>query len=296
MIGAALHAAPSTATQLPVPSPILKWVGGKSRLLPELVARMPSNYDRYIEPFCGGAAVFFHLTPRVAIVSDASADLIDTYRAVVADVEGVIEMLTRHRAAHSELHYYAVRSVFNDRERQWGATKRAAAFIYLNKTCFNGLYRVNRRGMFNVPMGRYVNPTIFDPDELRAASIALARADLRVSDYRTVLADAERGDLVYLDPPYDVQPGVSGFTSYTAKPFAVDEQAALADAAAKLVTRSGCKVMISSSDTTAIRTLYGVRHPGIFQIDEVSRSGSINSDPDKRGAVAELIITGGYAR
>jgi DNA adenine methylase len=274
----------------PLPaSPIVKWVGGKTRLLPEIAARLPRSYGRYFEPFAGGAAVYFHLAPHAAVLADRNADLIATYRAVAADPEGVIRQLAIHREAHGEQHYYATRARWNDRELKWTSLDRAATFIYLNRTCYNGLYRVNRAGGFNVPMGRYKNPLICDADGLRAASRALARTTLRNTDYRDAVADAVAGDLVYFDPPYDPVTTTANFVSYTADAFGPDDQRALAALARDLVGR-GVAVVLSNSDTPFIRSLYkGLR------IDRVRCARAINCNADRRGDVDEVLVLGGFA-
>ncbi len=286
--------------------PIVKWAGGKTRLLAELVARMPrTQVARYFEPFAGGAALFFRLAPARAVLGDANSDLISMYDAIATSVDEVIVVLESHRGAHvarGEAYYYEIRQAWN--EQAHGAVadpriipslhavttpiERAAAFIYLNKTCFNGLWRVTRKGRFNVPAGRQTNPSIYSPPALRAASLVLASAERRRGDYRIVVDDAVAGDFVYLDPPYDVVASGSNFTNYTASPFASQQQRELRDTARALVRR-GVRVMISSSDTPAIRALYAG-----FRIDVVQRSGSMNSNPSKRQAVDELIICGGY--
>jgi DNA adenine methylase len=272
----------------PVASPVIKWVGGKTKLLPALTARMPDRFERYYEPFCGGAALFFRVAPARAVLADSNPDLIGLYTCLTRDVAGVIRKLEHHRTAHSEAHYYATRTRWNDRELSWTSADRAATFIYLNKTCFNGLWRVNRSGAFNVPIGRYTDPPICVPDALRAASSLLHRATLRCSDYQTAVADAHRGDFIYFDPPYDPVTSTANFTSYTAGAFGHDDQRALADTARALVAR-GCRVMLSNSDTSFIRSIYKG-----FQIDRVKCSRAINSNASKRGEVDEVIVTGGY--
>jgi DNA adenine methylase len=275
--------------------PIVKWVGGKSRLLPELRARMPATFGRYFEPMCGGAALFFDLEPWEATLNDLNADLIETFRAVRDDADEVIiqlhKLIEAASARESEPldRYDAVRRTFNNRQPNVSRAQRAAAFIYLNKTCFNGLWRVNLNGEFNVPMGRYTNPKILDIDALIAASAALACVELRCEPYQDVTLDAEAEDFVYFDPPYNPASSTSSFTSYNAGGFGIDHQGELADHARSLVRR-GCHVMLSNSDTPLIRELYSG-----FTIDVVQRSGSINSDPEKRGKVNELIITRGKA-
>jgi DNA adenine methylase len=279
--------------QTPAPaslaSPIVKWVGGKTRLLPEIAARMPRTYGRYFEPFAGGAAVFFSMSPRAATISDRNADLVATYRTVATDVEGVIRRLAIHRDAHDEKHYYTTRARWNDKDVAWSPLDRAAAFIYLNRTCYNGLYRVNRSGGFNVPMGRYKNPPICDAPGLRAASAALARATELCGDYRAAVADARPGDLVYFDPPYDPLTPTANFVSYTADAFGPDDQRALATLAHELAER-GVGVVLSNSDTPFVRSLYrGLR------IDRVRCARAINCNAEKRGDVDEVLVLGGFA-
>jgi DNA adenine methylase len=271
-----------------VASPIVKWVGGKTKLLPDLLARMPESFGRYYEPFAGGAALFFRLAPKRAVLADSNPDLIGLYQAVAKDVNAVIRRLQTHRDEHDESHYYDMRTRWNDRDQEWSTPERAAAFIYLNKTCFNGLWRVNRSGAFNVPIGRYTDPPICVPEALRAAQQVLSRAEIRRADYRTAVKDAKAGDFLYFDPPYDPVTPTANFTSYTADTFGPDEQRALADTARELVAR-GCMVMLSNSDTPFIRSIYKG-----FRVDRVKCARAINSNAAKRGDVDELIITGGY--
>jgi DNA adenine methylase len=271
-----------------VASPIVKWVGGKTKLLPELLARMPERFNRYYEPFAGGAALFFRLAPKRAVLADSNPDLIGLYTAVANNVEAVIKRLQGHRDAHDEAHYYDMRARWNDRDQQWSTPERAAAFIYLTKTCFNGLWRVNRAGAFNVPIGRYTDPPICVPDALRAAHQVLSRAEIRRADYRTAVKDAKAGDFLYFDPPYDPVTTTANFTSYTADAFGPDEQRALAETARELVAR-GCQVMLSNSDTPFIRSIYKG-----FRVERVKCPRAINSNAAKRGDVDEVIVTGGY--
>jgi DNA adenine methylase len=272
----------------PVASPVIKWVGGKTKLLPELIARLPDRMGRYYEPFVGGAALFFRLAPKNAVLADANADLIALYTAIAGDVAAVIRRLQHHRAAHDEKHYYAMREKWNQHHDQWSNAERAAAFIYLNKTCFNGLWRVNRAGGFNVPIGRYTDPPICVPDTLRAAHAVLADTELRHAGYQSSVADAGRGDFVYFDPPYDPVTPTASFTSYAKDGFGAEDQEELADTARRLVAR-GVQVMLSNSDTPFIRSIYKG-----FTIDRVKCSRAINSNAAKRGDVDEVIVTGGY--
>jgi DNA adenine methylase len=269
-------------------APVVKWAGGKTKLLPELLARMPERFGRYYEPFAGGAALFFRVAPERAVLADSNSDLIGLYTCLAGDVAGVIRRLDHHREAHCEAHYYATRTRWNDREASWSSADRAATFIYLNKTCFNGLWRVNRAGAFNVPIGRYTDPPICVPQALRAASALLARAVVRCADYGAAVDGARRGDFVYFDPPYDPVAPTANFTSYTTDAFGADDQRALADAARGLVGR-GCQVMLSNSDTPFIRSLYKG-----FRVDRVRCSRAINSNAARRGEVDEVIITAGY--
>jgi DNA adenine methylase len=271
-----------------IAAPVVKWVGGKTKLLPELLARIPERFARYHEPFCGGAALFFRIAPERAVIADSNPDLMGLYACLARDVAGVIRRLEHHRAAHCEAHYYATRTRWNDRDHSWSSADRAATFIYLNKTCFNGLWRVNRAGAFNVPIGRYTDPPICVPEALRAAGALLARATLRCTDYATAVADARRGDFVYFDPPYDPVAPTANFTSYTTDTFGADDQRALADTARALVAR-GCQVMLSNSDTPFVRSLYRG-----FQIDRVKCGRAINSNGARRGEVDEVIVTAGY--
>ena len=273
-----------TPVPAPLAAPVIKWVGGKTKLLGELLSRIPTRFGRYFEPFAGGAALFFRVAPDRAVLADSNPDLIALYRVLTSDVAGVIRKLEHHRAVHDDRHYYATRARWNDPDAAWSPVERGAAFIYLNKTCFNGLWRVNRAGAFNVPIGRYTDPPICVPEALRAASTALARADLRCGDYRPAVRDATRGDFVYFDPPYDPVSTTASFTSYTAGAFGPDDQRALAQTARELVAR-GCHVMLSNSDTPFVRSLYKG-----FRVDRVKCSRAINSNAARRGEVDEVIV------
>lgn len=266
--------------------PIVKWVGGKTKLLPELKQRMPAKYGRYFEPFAGGAALFFDLLPSLATIADFNADLIATYETVAHEPEEIILWLMAHKAAHTaDDHYNDVRTRWNRGEFETPSA-RAAAFIYLNKTCFNGLYRVNLDGKFNVPKGKYKKPPICDEAGLRAASEALSHVALHAGDFRVTTGYAVRNDFVYFDPPYVPVSKTSNFTSYTGEGFGINEQCALADHARALVRR-GVKVMLSNSDTRIVRELY----QDDFHIDTVQCGRAINSKGAGRGKVREVIIT-----
>lgn len=267
-------------------TPIVKWCGGKTKLLPELRARLPKAFKCYFEPFMGGGALFFALEPKDAVLGDMNGELINAYRVVARDAEGLAEMLSVHRRAHArEKYYYEIRDIWNEGGWTDDSTARASAFLYLNKTCFNGLWRVNRKGEFNVPRGSYKNPTIYEVGNLRAAAAVLARAKLHTDGYATTTATAAKGDFVYFDPPYDPISKTSNFTAYTKDVFGDKQQEELARYAETL-HRRGVSVMLSNNDTPFIRNLYRG-----FCIDTVQCGRSINSKGDKRGKVDEVIIT-----
>lgn len=255
-------------------------------MLPALLARAPAKYGRYFEPFAGGAALFFAIAPERAVLGDINRDLIATYAAVKADPEPVITRLRRHADAHSAEHYYRVRDRWNTGRATWSRPAAAAAFVYLNKAGFNGLFRVNRHGLFNVPFGRNAKTSICKPLVLRAAHAAFANAAFRAGDYRTTLDDAERDDFVYIDSPHVPRSKTANFTAYSADSFGADAQRELADVARQLVRR-GVQVVLSNADTPFVRDLYKG-----FAMDRVSCRRAINSDTTKRGDVDELIIVG----
>lgn len=247
---------------------------------------MPTTFRRYYEPFAGGLAMFFRVAPAQAVINDGNPDLIGLYRTIANDVDALLRRLAIHRAHHSEEHFYNVRARWNDASVSWTEADRAAAFLYLNKTCFNGLWRVNRAGHFNVPMGRYAEPAIYVEATLRAAAAALANTTLRCGDFRAAVKDAKAGDFVYFDPPYVPVNATSNFTSYTQNGFSLDDQQELATLARSLRKR-GCFVMLSNSDTPLVRKLYKD-----FDVDTVKCTRAINSNAAKRGAVDEVIVVG----
>ena len=265
-----------------VPRPFLKWAGGKGQLLGDLVARMPERFGAYHEPFIGGGALFFRAAPARAVLTDTNARLVRTWRAVQQDVEGVLERLEAHRAVHSKDHFLALRQRDIDAE---GDADVAAWMIYLSKTAFNGLYRVNSRNIFNVPWGRYKNPTIADHENLRACSAALKDATIERADFATVLDRAVPGDFVYFDPPYVPLSASSSFTAYTQDGFSMADQVRLRDLALALKAK-GVAVLLSNSSAPAVRELYADG----FVVEEVSATRNINSVGSGRGRVAELVM------
>jgi DNA adenine methylase len=260
--------------------PFLKWAGGKRQLLPSLMQLAPRDASTYFEPFVGGGALFFALQPKRAVLADVNKRLIRTYKGVKNNVEEVIRQLKGFKYT-SEFFYR-----FREQDIDAGTDADVAAwFIYLNKTGFNGLYRVNRDNRFNVPFGRYVNPTICDKDTLRACSTALANADLLVADFASVVKEARRGDFVYFDPPYVPLSATSSFTSYTSQGFGHEQQKRLRDTARKLKKRS-VRVLLSNSSAPSVRELYAEG----FDVTEVSATRLVNSKASARGPIVELLI------
>ncbi len=268
---------------LPNASPFLKWVGGKARLLGQYEDFFPKSYERYHEPFIGGGAVFFNLAPEQARISDVNGRLIETYEVIRDQLPELIEQLTKHRESHNESHYYRQRERMNA-PRGLNKVQRAALFIYLNKTCFNGLYRENRRGDFNVPIGRYTNPSVYSIPNLVAVSRALQDVEIAQGSFTGVLDHAEPGDLVYFDPPYVPVSATSNFTGYAKGGFDDGLQIELARTFAKLARR-GCYVMLSNSDCDYVRELYAG-----WRIESVTAGRSINARADRRGRVGEVVV------
>lgn len=259
-------------------SPIIKWAGGKTRLLPELLARMPKKYGTYYEPFAGGAALFLRAKPERAVLGDMNADLIVMYQAVQSNVEEVLTRLAFYAGSHDKDFYYLVREKWNKGELLTTEYEHAAAFIYLNHTCFNGLWRVNKNGDFNVPMGDYKNPKIVDANNLRAVADQLRGVELLHGSYIDTLENVRAGDFVYLDPPYD-----ETFNGYTSD--GAFDQRTLA-LAVELLAERGAHVMLSNSDTPLIRELYGA-----YPYETVRCGRAINSDGSGRGNVNEVLVT-----
>ncbi len=260
--------------------PFIKWVGGKRQLLAELLGHVPASYGRYFEPFVGGGALFFTLRPPKAVLADVNERLIRTYKGVRDNVDEVIKLLKTY--PHDRAFFYE----FRERAVDAGTDAEVAAwFIYLNKTGFNGLYRVNRSNGFNVPFGRYANPNICDEPTLRACSAALKNAELLVADFEVVVHQAKAGDFVYFDPPYVPLSATSLFTSYTAQGFGAPDQIRLRDTA-RALKKGGIRVLLSNSSAPLVRDLYKRG----FRMNEVSAKRGINSDVTSRGAVIELVI------
>jgi len=273
----------------PDATPFLKWVGGKGKLRHALSALMPAGVElmRHVEPFMGGGAMFFARAPERALLCDINPDLVRTYETVRDHAGELVRELSKLAKQHDKDSYYAVRDRFNQRPPRLShklEVERAAMFIYLNKTCFNGLYRVNRKGEFNVPMGAYKNPGILDADNLFAASARLARADIRCASFETLLSEARPGDFVYMDPPYEPVSRTANFTSYAQDGFSQADQTRLRDVFREL-DRRGAKLMLSNSDVPFIRELYRG-----FRIDTVMAPRAVSCDASTRGPVQEVVV------
>ncbi len=271
------------------PRPFVKWAGGKSQLLDRLEQYFPKNFDTYYEPFLGGGAVFFHLVntrPKFnAVLSDVNKELMSTYVVIKNEVEDLIPLLKEHRVKYRsdpKTYFYKVRA-----SEPSLSVERAARLIFLNKTCFNGLYRVNKSGKFNVPCGWFLNPSILDEENLRSVSAALCWSNAKIlsQDFQDATKNAKKGDFVYFDPPYNPKSVTASFTSYTEGGFGKEDQERLNQWSTELSNR-GCDVLLSNSDTPEIHALYKDYH-----IEPVSAMRAINCKGNGRRGHTELIIS-----
>ena len=271
----------------PLVSPILKWVGGKRQLLEQIVPLIP-EYTTYYEPFVGGGAVLFHTQPKKAVINDSNEELINIYQVIKAQPEELIALLQRHKEKNSQEYFYGIRSLDRTRETYEGLSpvERAARIIYLNKTCYNGLFRVNRAGEFNAPWGRYKNPNITNETTIRAISGYLNRAKVSIfcGDYREALKGIRKGSFVYLDPPYMPLSSSSSFTGYTAEGFGPQQQIEL-KRQCDLLDKRGIHFLLSNSCCDFIEDLYKD-----YIIERVSAKRAINAKGDKRGAIDEVLV------
>lgn len=268
---------------LPTPRPFLKWAGGKARLIPQYQPYLPQRFETYHEPFLGGGALFFYLAPQLksAYLSDLNPELVNVYRCVRDRLDDLLTCLEVHQQHHSQPYYYNVRA-----QRDLSPIPRAARLIYLNKTCYNGLYRENQQGHFNVPMGRYKNPKICNPELLKATSQALQIAEISQQTFESA-ATLARGanDFVYFDPPYHPISGTSCFTAYSRFSFEAADQERLQATFAQLAKR-GVNVLLSNSDCDFVRNLYQD-----FTIHTITAARAINSDARKRGKITEVLVS-----
>lgn len=271
--------------------PILKWAGGKRQLLKKLlehISKEELNGHTYYEPFIGGGALFLHLAPRNAVIGDVNSELIGLYKVIRENPDGLISVLKEYREGYPE-NYETIRSM--DRKKGFSAVselERAARFIYLNKTCYNGLYRVNSQGFFNVPAGKYKNPDIVNEHRIKKLSDYLRKNSVEIlnCDFEKCTKRAKRGDFIYFDPPYDYEE--TGFTTYSADGFTRNDLSRLKSVCDDLIRR-GCVVLLSNNDTQFVNELFSEPYYEVFHI-EANRF--INCDGSKRTKAKEVIIYG----
>lgn len=263
--------------------PIIKWAGGKRQLMFELLKNMPKTYNRYFEPFIGGGALFFELQPENAYISDVNEELTNLYSIIKNNPNELIEDLKKHEV--SKEYFLQIRSVDRDNKyKKLNDIQRASRFIYLNRTCFNGLYRVNSQGQFNVPFGHYKNPRIVDEHNLLNCSKLLQKIEIKNTDFSEILNHVKKGDFVYFDPPYVPLNDTSSFTSYTKDGFDIDMQFKLRDVCYELDSM-GVKFLLSNSDTPLVNELYEN-----YNIKKVFASRAINANANGRGKITEVLV------
>ncbi len=263
-----------------IAKPFVKWVGGKRQIIREIRSRMPKKHNTYFEPFIGGGAVFFSNDFENAVIGDVNEELINTYSVIKNNVEELIKLLKKHH--NDKEYYYQLRAKdIND----FTPVEKASRFIYMNKTCFNGLYRVNKKGQFNVPFGRYKSPLICDEENLRAVNFKLINTEIICDDFEKIVSNAKSNDLIYFDPPYVPVSSTSNFVSYNKDGFSWKEQIRLRDVY-KEQTEKGVYCILSNSFTPEVLELYSK-----FNIDTVKAGRAINSKADGRGKIKEVIVT-----
>lgn len=260
-------------------TPFLKWAGGKRWLVANYGNLFPRDFGRYVEPFLGGGSVFFYLQPENSFLTDANERLIETYTEIRDDWGGVYDLLQRHQWLHSKEHYY------HERKRcHRSPVQRAAQFIYLNRTCWNGLYRVNIKGFFNVPIGTK-SSVLLNTDNFSAISYTLKNTDLIAQDFAATMADLGEGDFLYVDPPYTVNHKYNGFLKYNERIFSWQDQIRLRDCVVRSFN-NGAKIAVSNADHESIRELYA----GVGEFVSLRRSSLIAGSSERRGSVHELLI------
>jgi DNA adenine methylase len=275
---------------LVTPKPFVKWAGGKRQLIPILNQNLPDSFGTYYEPFLGGGALLFHiLTERngqKCSISDLNSDLVLAYTTIRDRIDSLITSLKSHERNYqkdSKSYYYSVRES-NPRSE----IEKTSRLLFLNRTCFNGLYRVNSKGKFNVPLGKYTNPNIVNEENLRSVSsiFQASKVSIKCRDFGAVLRDAKKGDLVYFDPPYQPVSETANFTSYTNKNFSYDDLSRLAELC-KSLDAKGCKVILSNSDSKEVSDMF-LKKP--WNVSKIRANRSINSDSKKRTGHFELLI------
>lgn len=275
---------------LVMPKPFVKWAGGKRQLIPILNENLPETFGTYFEPFLGGGALLFHiLTERTkpkCVISDLNSELVLSYVTIRDRVDALIASLKNHEKSYqrnSKSYYYSVRG-----SRPRSDIEKTSRLIFLNRTCFNGLYRVNSKGHFNVPQGRYTNPNIVNEDNLRSVSSILrsSKTSVKCRDFAAVLRDSKKGDLVYFDPPYQPISDTANFTSYTNKDFSYEDLCRLAELCMKLDSK-GCKVLLSNSHSDKVADMFSAKP---WRISKIQANRAINSNGKKRTGHFELLI------
>lgn len=270
----------------PLVTPVVKWAGGKRQLLSEIIKYIPNKYSTYYEPFIGGGAVLFHLQPRKAVINDINEELVNLYQVIKNNITELFLSLSEHR--NEPAYFYATRELDRDKKKfnRLSNVEKASRTLYLNKTCFNGLFRVNSRGEFNVPFGKYKNPDIINEATLKAVSDYFNNADISFlcGDFETSIENIKENDFVYFDPPYDPISESANFTGYSKDGFSKEDQIRLKKLCDKLDDK-GVKFLLSNSATSLILDLYKDYHVEIVQARR-----AINSDGDKRGKIEEVLV------
>jgi len=265
----------------------VKWAGGKTQLLSQFEPLIPDDFNSYVEPFIGSGAMFFFMKKNFEldniIISDNNEELINVYKTVQNNIDELFVLLQEHKSNHSKEYYYEIRSTLVE---ELSPLERAARFLYLNKTCFNGLYRVNSKGLFNVPIGSYKNPNIVNEKNIREANELLDGVTIKLQAFENSLEYVKSGDFVYFDPPYYPLSKTANFTSYTKNAFLDEEQNKLADVYHKM-DQLNCKLMLSNSDTPFIHNLYSGNG---YRVEKVQARRMINSNASKRGAIDEVLV------
>ena len=275
---------------LTIPKPFVKWAGGKRQLIPILNENLPKTFDTYFEPFLGGGALLFHMlierNGQKCSISDLNSDLVLSYTTIRDRAESLINSLKNHEKNYqkdSKSYYYSIRES-NPRSQ----IEKTSRLIFLNRTCFNGLYRVNSKGKFNVPLGKYTNPNIVNENNLRSVSNILqsSRVDIKCRDFEAILNDAKKGDLVYFDPPYQPVSDTANFTGYTNKNFTYDDLGRLVELCIKLDSK-GCRVLLSNSNSKEVTDMFSTKP---WKVNKIKANRSINSNSKKRTGHFELLI------
>jgi DNA adenine methylase len=261
-------------------SPFLKWAGGKRWFVQKHADLLPKSYNRYIEPFLGGGSVFFHLQPTHSILGDTNPDVISAYCGIKQDWKALVQSLQNHDRNHSDEYYYSIRS-----SKPRAIISRASRMLYLNRTCFNGIYRVNRQGEFNVPRGTK-DAVLMESDKFEEISQLLKSADIRLVDFEVLIDEAESGDFIFADPPYTVRHNFNGFVKYNEKLFSWHDQERLAAALIRARGR-GVQVLSTNANHSSVRELYNDKD---FHLSITSRFSSISAAPKNRKQFEELII------